>query len=296
MIHYKGCPLCHSELINPVFDARDYTVSGKMFPIWECGSCSVRFTQDVPSEEEIGPYYLSDDYISHTETKKGFINRAYHTVRTFTLQQKRKLVSCSTRQQTGSVLDIGCGTGAFLQVMKEKGWTVQGLEPDPGAREIAEKRGVPVLPTGALSSLNKNYEAITMWHVLEHVHNLHGYLEAIAQLLTEDSRLFVAVPNYTSPDAVHYGKCWAAYDVPRHLYHFSPASVGPLMKLHGLEIETIAPMWFDSFYVSMLSEKYLHGKENLVSACWQGLTSNLSAMGETAKCSSLIYIIKKVTR
>ncbi len=295
MIHYQGCPLCNSPLIKPVLEAKDHTVSGSRFSVWECRSCTARFTQDVPGEEEIGPYYLSDDYISHTETRKGFINRAYHAVRVFTLQQKRKMICSSTRRSTGDVLDIGCGTGAFLEVMKKEGWSVQGLEPDPGAREIAEKRGVPVLPSGALASLDQKYDAITMWHVLEHVHNLHGYLKTIAGLLKEDGRLFVAVPNYTSGDAGHYRESWAAYDVPRHLYHFSPSSVGPLMKMHGLEIEALAPMWFDSFYVSMLSEKYLHGKQSLVSACWQGLLSNISAVGDTGKCSSVIYIIRKVT-
>jgi SAM-dependent methyltransferase len=295
MIHHQGCPLCSSHLIKPVFEARDHTVSGKLFSIWECSSCTARFTQDVPGEQEIGPYYLSDDYISHTETKKGSINMAYHAVRTFTLQQKKKMICTRTRKSAGNLLDIGCGTGAFLQVMKEAGWEVQGLEPDAGARDIAEKRGVPVLPSTALSSLGRSYDAITMWHVLEHVHNLHGYLKSISNLLKQDGLLFVAVPNYTSGDADHYQEGWAAYDVPRHLYHFSPASVKQLMKLHGLEVEALAPMWFDSFYVAMLSEKYRCGKENILSASWQGMVSNFSAMGRTENCSSVIYIIRKAT-
>lgn len=295
MVHYTGCPLCHSSLVGPAFDVKDHTVSRNMFSVWECKSCTARFTQDIPGEEEIGTYYLSEDYISHTETRKGFVNKAYHAVRNITLQQKRKMIVRHTAMPAGRLLDIGCGTGAFLQVMAQSGWTVQGLEPDPGAREIAASRGVPVLPSGELSRLTPGFDAITMWHVLEHVHNLHGYLQTIAQLLTGAGRLFVAVPNFRSADAAHYGSSWAAYDVPRHLYHFSPESVKSLMKMHGLEVVGMSPMWFDSIYVSMLSEKYARGKDSLISACWQGLRSNLNALGHTDRCSSVIYTIRRTT-
>ncbi|HLO81541.1 MAG TPA: class I SAM-dependent methyltransferase [Chitinophagaceae bacterium] len=294
MIHYEQCPLCNSQKLKFIFNVKDYTVSGKDFALWECEECSLRFTQDIPGPDEIGAYYRSENYISHTETKKGFINNAYLAVRKFTLQQKKNLISAKTGLGKGKILDIGCGTGAFLEVMQLAGWTVQGLEPDEGARVIAEQRGVSVLPSGELFNINGPYDAITMWHVLEHVHDLHPYLEKMRSLLNPGGVIFIAVPNYTSADASEYGHCWAAYDVPRHLYHFSPASMNTLMKMHGLQISKMEPMWFDSFYVSMLSEKYRSGKNNLVSASWQGLRSNASAFSDTGKCSSVIYVIKKV--
>ncbi len=294
MIHHHRCPLCSSSTIKPVLSARDHTVSKETFSIWECETCTARFTQDVPDQNEIGHYYISEDYISHTETKQGFINRAYHAVREFTLQQKKKLVSRYAGVSKGDILDIGCGTGAFLKVMQDAGWTVQGLEPDQGARELAASRGVSVLPAEALQGLTSTHNAISMWHVLEHVHDLHGYLEKINLLLKPGGRLFIAVPNFTSADAVAYGESWAAYDVPRHLYHFSPASMKPLMALHGMAIESMEPMWFDSFYVSMLSEKYKKGAGSLISACWQGISSNAAALGHSDQCSSVIYVIRKI--
>jgi SAM-dependent methyltransferase len=255
--------------------------------------CTVRFTQDVPEEDSIGPYYKSEDYISHTETKQGFINSAYHTVRKFTLQQKKKLVCRVSGLNKGRILDIGCGTGAFLEVMKDAGWSVQGLEPDDSARNIAKDRGVPVFPSKELFNINERFDAITMWHVMEHVHDLHPYVAQIRSILQPGGVLLVAVPNYTSGDASTYGAYWAAYDVPRHLYHFSPLSMKKLVNLHGLEIVGQQPMWFDSFYVSMLSEKYKHGSNRLLSASLRGMQSNVSAIGETGKCSSVIYVIKQ---
>jgi 2-polyprenyl-3-methyl-5-hydroxy-6-metoxy-1,4-benzoquinol methylase len=293
MIHYEQCPVCSSSDLKFVFNVKDHTVSGSEFAVWECNGCTLRFTQDIPGPDEIGPYYQSEDYISHTETKKGFINSAYHAVRKFTLQQKKNLVNRQTGLKKGRILDIGCGTGAFLEVMQSAGWQAQGLEPDEGARAIARKRGVPVLPSGELFNLTVSFDAITMWHVLEHVHQLHNYMENIRSLLHTGGAIFIAVPNYTSADAMEYGKFWAAYDVPRHLYHFSPLSMQTLVHIHGLEIVNQVPMWFDSFYVSMLSEKYRSGVNGHISAFWQGLKSNASAMGKTGKCSSVIYVIKR---
>jgi SAM-dependent methyltransferase len=293
MIHYEQCPVCSGRNLNFVFNVKDHTVSSKEFAIWECIDCSVRFTQDIPSPEEIGIYYQSEDYISHTETKKGFINSLYLAVRKFTLQQKKRLVSRNTGVQKGTILDIGCGTGAFLEVFQSAGWMVQGLEPDAGARSIARQRGVQVSSSAELFNLNESFDAITMWHVLEHVHDLHSYLERMRSLLKPDGVIFIAVPNYTSVDAFEYGQFWAAYDVPRHLYHFSPQAMQRLVNIHSLRITGMSPMWFDSFYVSMLSEKNRSGRNDLLSASWQGLRSNSSAINETGKCSSVIYIIKK---
>jgi 2-polyprenyl-3-methyl-5-hydroxy-6-metoxy-1,4-benzoquinol methylase len=296
MIHYTNCPVCASPNIVSKLNATDFTVSQQSFAIWHCNSCSLRFTQDVPAQDAIGPYYQSDNYISHSDTKKGFINTLYHLVRKRTLNKKRDLVIDQLGMTKGELLDIGCGTGAFLNTMKTAGWGITGLEPDATARKKANELYsiVPQWPEKLFELKAGTYHAITMWHVLEHVHELHAYIQQLANLITPNGRIFIAVPNYTSKDADIYQEYWAAYDVPRHLYHFSPASVQQLIAQYGLKLQTIKPMWYDSFYVSMLSEKYKNnGKGNILKAFMNGLGSNLKAMSDKSKCSSVIYIISK---
>lgn len=294
-IVYDSCPVCHSAKIGFVLTAVDQTVSKEKFEIWECDSCSHRFTQSIPSMPEIGKYYKSEDYISHSESNKGLINRLYHNIRKITLRSKRNLVERSTGRSGGAILDLGAGTGAFLHTMKDAGWKVNGLEPDTQARENAKnKYGVELEELDQFMSWpSQSCDAVTMWHVLEHVHELHPYLDKLREILKPGGRIFIAVPNYTSYDAKVYGEAWAAYDVPRHLYHFSPRSMGQLLKAHDLELEKIKPMWFDSFYVSMLSEGYKYGSSNIFKAIWNGFVSNLKTLVNKDRCSSLIYIIRK---
>ena len=293
MINYQQCPICSSSEIYEVLKAKDYTVSQEIFSIWECKHCSLRFTQSIPDAKDIGRYYQSGDYISHSDTKKGLVNNLYHIVRNYTLQQKKKLITQYTGLNSGRLLDVGCGTGSFLSVMKTAGWQVNGLEPDEEARALALQKNITVDPVDHLFSFPPaSFNAITLWHVLEHVHELHRYMDQLKKLLTTNGVIFIAVPNYTSADARHYKESWAAYDVPRHLYHFSPASMSTLLSLHGLKEVKTLPMWFDSFYVSMLSEKYRGG--NIVSAMVEGTKSNLKTASSHNECSSLIYVIKAI--
>jgi 2-polyprenyl-3-methyl-5-hydroxy-6-metoxy-1,4-benzoquinol methylase len=179
--------------------------------------------------------------------------------------------------------------------MKDADWNITGLEPDDVARtKAAELYNIQPQEPGKLFELPAaSFNAITMWHVLEHVHELHAYIKQITNLLTTNGKLFIAVPNYTSKDAAIYKEHWAAYDVPRHLYHFSPQSMEALLSQHGLKVIAFKPMWFDSFYVSMLSEQYKNGKGNIIKAVFNGLISNLKAWGNVKKCSSVIYVISK---
>jgi SAM-dependent methyltransferase len=234
-VHYTSCPVCRSRDINPLLTVTDYTVSNEEYIIWQCGSCTLRFTQDVPSEATIGPYYKSPDYISHTNTSKGLINKLYQTVRKYTLKQKSKFIAAQTGIIGGKLLDVGCGTGAFLDAMKKEGWEVLGLEPDSEARELARKLyRLTVFESSQLDQLPASgFDAITLWHVLEHVHDLHAYIDQLKNLLKPTGKLFIAVPNYRSLDAQVYRRDWAAYDVPRHLYHFTPRAMEALMKSHG---------------------------------------------------------------
>lgn len=292
--HYKACPVCKSSGIYQVLQPKDHTVSGETFEVWHCDSCELRFTQEIPIEDEIGQYYQSEEYISHSNTSKGIVNRLYQLVRDITLIQKRKLVQKLSGMKSGKILDIGCGTGEFLGTMKQAGWTALGLEPDPGAREQASKNfGLEVKPSDDLFNLPDKYDVISMWHVLEHVHRLHENIDQIHSLLNENGVLLIAVPNYQSLDAEHYQNFWAAYDVPRHLYHFSSKAMKHLMEGHGFQIETMKQMPFDSFYVSLLSEKYHHGKLRLFAGFWIGLRSFFRASQNANKCSSILYVIKK---
>ena len=247
----------------------------------------------MPDKNEIEKYYKSENYISHSDTKKGLINSLYHRVRKRTLNDKRKIVEKFTKLSTGKVLDIGAGTGAFLNTMDKAGWEVTGLEPDEPARENAKKLyGLSLLPPQELFKLQpQSFDAITLWHVLEHVHELHEYMDQLKKLLKPTGCLFIAVPNYTCYDEKVYKEFWAAYDVPRHLYHFSPTSITQLLLQHGLQLKEIKPMWYDSFYVSMLSEKYKTGKNNFLNACWNGYVSNWKALFNKERCSSIIYIV-----
>ncbi|MEM6343186.1 MAG: class I SAM-dependent methyltransferase [Bacteroidota bacterium] len=291
---YAQCPACRSDKIFFVLSAKDYTVSQEKFEVWHCQNCQLRFTQHIPGENEIGKYYQSEEYISHSNTSKGLINTLYQWVRNYTLGQKRKLIEKLSGRKSGALLDIGCGTGEFLGTMKTAGWQTLGLEPDEGARAQAKSQGVEVRETEQLFSLEADrYDVITMWHVLEHVHRLHEYLEKIYSLLKKDGLLIIAVPNYSSRDAEHYQAEWAAYDVPRHLYHFHPESMRNLIEQHGFSLEKMQHMPFDGFYVSLLSEKYRHGKSRLVPAFLQGLRSFLKSSGNSATGSSVMYMIRK---
>lgn len=292
-VHYTRCPVCGSAHINPLLTVKDYSVSGEPFVLWQCADCSLRFTQDVPDENFIAPYYKSPDYISHTNTSKGLINKAYQKVRQYTLQQKAKSITAATGKNTRRLLDVGSGTGAFLHTMQQHGWSVTGIEPDADARRIAKQTyGLEVWESPALYSLPPHsFDAITLWHVLEHVHSLHTYMETLKNLLTPDGKLFIAVPNYQSSDARHYGLGWAAYDVPRHLYHFSPKAMQALLQQHGLKIIAKKPMPFDSYYISLLSSKYRNGKTNWFTALYHGFQSHMAAMADVNKCSSVTYIV-----
>ncbi|MDQ3277594.1 MAG: class I SAM-dependent methyltransferase [Bacteroidota bacterium] len=293
-IHYSHCPVCGSAAIDPLLIVKDHSVSKEEFVVWQCRQCTLRFTQDVPGEDSIGPYYQSPDYISHSNTSKGLLNGLYQKVRRYTLGQKADLVTSQTKEK-GRILDIGAGIGAFLSEIKQRGWETTGIEPDAGARKQAKELfGLTLQEPGTLYDLPaSHFDAITLWHVLEHVHQLHDYIEQMKNLLAPGGKLFIAVPNYTSVDAAAYRNYWAAYDVPRHLYHFTPQAIETLVQQHGLKVGTTKPMWFDSFYISLLSSKYHRGTTSWLGAGITGLRSNLAALLQKDRCSSLIYIVEK---
>jgi 2-polyprenyl-3-methyl-5-hydroxy-6-metoxy-1,4-benzoquinol methylase len=290
MYKYTNCPVCQSLSFSPFITCEDYTVSHEKFSIVSCDGCGFKVTDPRPNTEKLGQYYQSEDYISHSDTKKGLVARLYHQVRNHTLTTKLRLVSGFVPR--GTILDFGCGTGMFLRKCQASQWNTTGVEPDQGAAQIASRSGVRI--HNSLSSIptGQNFDVITLWHVLEHVPELNETLEWFHQRLNPAGVLIIAVPNYRSLDATHYGAFWAAYDVPRHLYHFDPSSMQKLANKAGFKLVEKRPMKFDSFYVSMLSEKYKTGRVRYLPAFISGLRSNFAA-ARSGNYSSLIYIFRK---
>ena len=241
-----------------------------------------------PSLEKLPSYYESDDYISHTDGKRSVFEKMYHFIKGIALKKKLKLIN--SQGVKGKLLDIGAGTGDFLTVAKNDGWQTVGIEPSAKAKEIAIKKGVNFAQD--LASLESNsFDIITMWHVLEHVPNLEEYISELKRLIKPSGTIIIAVPNFKSYDAKYYGEFWAAFDVPRHLWHFSKTAIQKLFANENLKLVDVLPMKFDSFYVSLLSEKYKNGKMNFLKAFWIGLKSNQYG-NRKKEHSSHIYVIK----
>ncbi|MEO6305599.1 MAG: class I SAM-dependent methyltransferase [Bacteroidia bacterium] len=294
MITLTNCPVCNSTNFKKSLVCKDYTVSKEDFTVVTCDSCSFKFTNPRPSNEVLGNYYKSEDYISHSNTKKGIISQLYHTVRNYTLKKKIQLLSKHVSR--GTILDYGCGTGMFLKVCQDAGWKSFGMEPDEGAAKIATQIGVTVFSDKIKVNEYTNsqkFDAITLWHVLEHVTDLEDTLNFFKVKLSPKGVLIIAVPNHTSFDAQHYKAFWAAYDVPRHLYHFHQETIEKLLSPYDFKLVETKPMKFDSFYVSMLSEKYKTGSIKYLNAFITGLRSNLKARS-AANYSSVIYVFKKM--
>ena len=290
----KSCPVCGGEVFSDFLSCRDHFVSGELFLIKACSGCGFKITYDAPAENTIGQYYQSEDYISHSDTSKGLVNRLYHIAREFMSDRKRRIVEKNSREKKGTLLDIGAGTGYFAAHMKKYGWEVSGTEISKDARDFAQKElGVSLFPADELARLQKDsFEVITLWHVLEHFHNLQENIVEIKRILMPGGTLFVALPNHTSYDAIHYNNYWAAYDVPRHLWHFAPKHVKQLFEKSGFSLVKIYRMPLDSFYISMMSEKYKKSGISVIKGIFYGGISWLTAIRNKGRCSSLIYIFR----
>jgi 2-polyprenyl-3-methyl-5-hydroxy-6-metoxy-1,4-benzoquinol methylase len=274
--------------LEPFLNCKDFTVSGETYEVMFNSSYDMLVTSPVPANLE--EYYKSEDYISHTDSKKSILDKIYQTVKNYTLKRKLFLIN-SFKNQTKNILDVGAGTGDFLNVCKNNGWNTIGVEPNINAINIAAVKGV-FLEENLDKIQDKKFDIITLWHVLEHVEMLSDYISKLKELLSDNGRLIVAVPNHKSYDAFHYKEFWAAFDVPRHLWHFSQTSIHKIFSTEEMIVEKTIPMKFDSYYVSLLSEKYKTGRMNPIKAMYRGYLSNLKAK-TTSEYSSLIYVIKK---
>ncbi len=295
MVHHNECPLCQSENIGLLFRCTDNFISKEEFELYKCQTCNFIFTQDYPEENAIGQYYESDDYISHSNTSKGFSNKLYRLARNTMLRRKREMIHKTTSLKKGRLLDIGSGTGHFANTMKEAGWDVNGIEINEKARNFsASQFGLEVMSPDVIHKLEENsFDCITLWHVLEHFHEPFKYAAEIKRLLKPGGLCLIALPNSNSPDAKYYGKFWAAYDIPRHLWHFTPDTFRIFAEKTGFMLEEIRRLPLDVFYISTLSEKQRGSKFSFVIGLFRALPFAFSAAFNRRNSSSVIYLLRK---
>jgi 2-polyprenyl-3-methyl-5-hydroxy-6-metoxy-1,4-benzoquinol methylase len=290
--------VCGSSNLRDKLQVQDKSVSQEMFTIVQCQDCEFQFTNPRPNAAHIGKYYESDAYVSHNSGAQGLINRVYNVARFFTVRRKVALITKLNGGRAGQLLDYGCGTGHFLAGAKKAGWQVTGLEPNARARQnAAERVGQTIQEPTVLTTLApSSFDTITLWHVLEHVHALHETLDELIAALKPGGKLLIAVPNVESLDAQHYRQDWAAYDVPRHLYHFSASTMRRLLTRHGLATHQVMSLPLDAYYISMLSERNrsperVGGPLTVLKA---GYLSNQYAAQHDGQYSSLLYVAERL--
>ncbi len=287
----ENCPSCQHPQFDNYLICKDHTVTHESFALVRCKNCGLVFTNPRPNKGELTKYYQSDSYISHTDKGNSLINILYKLVRSYTLSKKVRLIQ--QFKPSGTVLDYGCGTGDFLRTLEKKGLEAFGVEPDNNARELAEKKvGGKISSSLQEVDSERKFDMVTAWHVVEHISDLRETLKLLRKKLNKGGYFIVALPNLNSFDANLYKEHWAAFDVPRHLYHFTQISFRNLVEKSKFKLVKTLPMKFDSFYVSLLSEKYKNGKRNFLKGFLNGLKSNRKA-AKTGEYSSLIYVLKK---
>ena len=268
---------------------KDFSVSGESFSLLLNEEFQILKTHPQPTLDKLGSYYEFEDYISHTDGKRTMFEKMYHFIKRKAISDKVSLIT-SYQPLKGRILDIGAGTGDFLLECKNQNWEILGVEPNDKAKGIAVGKGIKFAES--IEKLESNsFDVITMWHVLEHVPDVEFQIAELKRLLKPSGTIIIAVPNFKSYDAKYYKEFWAAYDVPRHLWHFSKTAIEKLFDKQNMNLEDIKPMWFDSFYVSLLSEKYKTGKMNFISGFFIGFISNVSGFFKK-EFSSHIYVLK----
>ena len=296
MINVETCPICMGTSFSPFLNCKDHSVSHETFTLQRCNACSFIITSPRPADNQLPKYYLSEAYTSHIKHGKSVLDNVYLLARSFTLKWKLSLIRRYHPSANGELLDFGCGVGEFLKVSAKNGWTITGIEPSDVARTNANPEVQPfIFPRSAeIKPTFKTFDAITAWHVLEHVPDLNENIAILKDMLQPNGTMFIAVPNHNSWDAKHYAEYWAAYDVPRHLWHFSIQSMTQLLSAHSLTVVSVLPMRLDAYYVSLLSEKYTGSAtfSRLANAIMNGFRSN-SIARQNHEYSSLIYIVKK---
>lgn len=293
MENLKSCPICSNNNLYPYLDTRDYFFSNENFKLVKCASCSIVITNPRPDDDKLASYYKSEEYISHSGTKKGLVNKIYHFVRNYTISKKFKLIKKYSEGK--NIIDYGSATGLLLSYFNSKGYNTTGYEIDDEARtySIKENKIEARHPDEIYNHNTASADAIMMWHVLEHISDPNVLLQTFHKILKDNGSLFIAVPNIDSFDANYYKEFWAALDVPRHLFHYNHKSIKTLLENNHFSLLKIKPMFFDSFYISIMSEKYKGNKLGFISGMFLGMISNIFALFGSKNYSSCLYIAKK---
>ncbi|HUS86864.1 MAG TPA: class I SAM-dependent methyltransferase [Bacteroidales bacterium] len=295
MIHHNECPLCSSDKISLHLRCTDHFLTREVFELFRCVVCGFIFTQDHPEDDNLEKYYKSDDYISHDDKATGFLNRIYLLAREIMLRRKREIIKDATGLRKGNLLDIGSGTGHFLETMKNAGWLVTGVESNRKASDFSvEKYGLNIIDPGQISELSAgSFDCITLWHVLEHLDDPFTYADEFLRLLKPGGSCIAAMPNSNSFDAEYYREFWAAYDVPRHLWHFTPDTFSLFSEKTGFVLLGKRNLLFDVFYISILSEKYKGSKSAFAKGVFIGKLFWILSAFRNEKSSSVIYLLSK---
>lgn len=281
------CPVCKKTDMKHYITCQDHMKSKQSFTLTRCNNCTLIATNPRPELKDLDNYYDFEDYISHSQTKKGLINKCYHIIKAINTNRKVKLLG----KQKGSVLEIGSGTGYLLNKCRKKGWETVGVEHNMKARENANRFNDIELISSIDEVKENSFERIMMWHVLEHIADINEVFKSIKKMLKKEGKLIIAIPNPRANEIKKYKENWAAFDVPRHLYHFEKQCIETIAERHDFEILKTKPMWFDALYISMLSEKIKSGKNNYIKGITTGLWSNIKAFTVNGEYSSLIYIL-----
>lgn len=289
------CPACAATDTAELFNAKDHLVSGREFLIRRCNSCGMGWTVDSPPENEAGRYYVSEEYISHTDRKQSLADYLYHLARSFMLGRKHRITTSAVGRSSGVLLDIGSGTGYFPAFMQQRGWKVTGIELNDEARNYSASRfGIKVASPGEIKELSSaSADCITFWHVLEHLYDPDGWLGEVKRILRDEGKCIIALPNFASADAEWFGSRWAALDVPRHLWHFTPDAVKQFVGKHGFKVDRIYPLPLDLFYIASLSYRNTGKGLPLIRGALTGVLIALRNLSRREKASSLVYVISK---
>ena len=269
---------------------KDHFLTKEEFEIVETNTKGVFKTTPIPSN--IGKYYESEDYISHHQDSGSLKEKVYKFLQGFNLKYKKNILLERIPKQS-RVLDYGCGAGEFVKYIENDFETI-GFEPDADARNAGLRKVQKAKIYSDISTVDDgSLDAITLWHVFEHIENQDEILNLFHNKLKEKGLLIIAVPNPTSYDATYYKEYWAAYDVPRHIFHFSKNGMQNLFEAkREWKLRKIKPLLLDSFYISMLSEKYKNSGLHWLKGAIRGAISNVKASINN-EYSSLIYIIEK---
>lgn len=299
MENIELCPCCVSNDISSNGQLKDYYVSGETFSTSKCNNCGFVFTNPRPDINEIGKYYQSANYTSHHASDTSLFHKLYRLVRNYMYNKKMSRIASHLNRniQASAFLDYGAASGDFLSYCISVGITqVSGVEQDAVCRKIAlDQHGVFLKSPREMADFKEaSFDVITLWHVLEHIHNLDEMIQHFHHLLNENGILVISVPNVDALDRVMYEEYWSAYDVPRHLYHFNKKTISTLMSRLGFKLENTYPLIFDSYYISLHSEWYKKSGKiaAILKAIKNGFLSNWSAR-KTGNYSSLIYVFTK---